>query len=321
MAHRLSRLTPHNLTSTNKRNKVIFIVGPTGVGKTEIAVMLGRKIKAEIVSCDSMQVYKKMNIISQNPVLALRRKIRHHLIGFISPEKEYNVADYQKQAALKIKEIIKRNKVPLFVGGSGLYMSVLLDGVFAEGRKNSAIRKKIYRQAQIYGKERLYRKLMKVDPKAALKIHPHDLRRVIRALEVFETTGSPISELHKKRKGIADDYEIKIFCLNSNRGELYDRINNRVEGMFKKGLIKEVKNLLKLRLSKTASQAIAINEVKGYLSGRYGLEEAKRLLKRNSRHLAKRQLCWFGKDKRIDWIFIKHNESIKDIVKRIEKRI
>lgn len=304
-----------------RKPKIFFLVGPTAVGKTEIAVGLAKKINAEIISCDSMQVYKKMNIISQKPSLSLRKKIKHHLIDIISPGKEYNVADYQKQATLKIKDILKRDKTPLFVGGTGLYMSILLDGIFNAKIKNRKIRDRLYTQAKKYGKEKLYQQLEKIDPQAVLRIHPNDLRRIVRALEVYVNTKIPISELQKKRKGILEDYNVKIFCLNRDRGELYQRIDRRVDSMFNQGLVEEVKSLLRLTLSKTASQVIGIEEIKGYLEGKYDLAEAKRLVKCNSRHYAKRQLSWFRRDKRIDWIFIKDTDSSEDIVKRIWKRL
>jgi len=305
----------------DKKDTLVFIVGPTAVGKTEVAMKLARRLDAEIISCDSMQVYKKMNIITQKPSGIEKRKVRHHLIGVVSPEKEYNVADYQKQAVLKIKDILRRGKVPLFVGGTGFYVSVLLDGIFQEDVKKRKIRARLYREAAEYGRKKLYRRLVKVDPQAAGKIHPHDLRRLVRALEVYENTGVPISELQQRRKGLSNDYRVKIFCLNRNRQELYRRIEQRVEEMFKTGLLKEVKNLLALRLSKTAAQAIGIKEIKGYLDGCYDLEEAKRLIKRNSRRYAKRQLSWFRRDKRIKWIKIKRAEKTSGVQQRLWKEL
>lgn len=314
---RLSLFISQKSSPTNKKNTIIFIVGPTGAGKTEIAIKLAPEINAEIASCDSMQIYKKMNIISQKPSQTLRRKIKHYLIDIISPEEEYNVADYQKQATLKIKDILKSGKVPLFVGGTGLYMNVLLEGLFHEDRKNRKIRNRLYSQVKEYGKEKFYERLIQVDPKAALKIHPNDVRRMIRALEVYEATKIPISELQRERGGIIRDYDVKIFCLNRERNELYKRIEARVDRMFRQGLIKEVKSLLDLKLSKTASQAIGIKEIRGYLEGQYDLGEAKRLIKRNTRQYAKRQLTWFRKDKRINWIGIADNEKSEDIANKI----
>ncbi len=302
-------------------NKVIFLLGPTAVGKTKAALILAGKINAEIISCDSMQIYKGMDIITSKPALKLREKIPHHLIGTIPVDKEYDVSRYRREAVSSIREIIKREKIPLFVGGTALYASIVIDGIFKDKSKNKKIREGLYDEMEKFGSQYLYERLTKVDPEAVLKIHPHDTRRIIRALEVFESTGKPISELKKQRKGLTDDYDIKIFCLNMPRSELYERIDGRVEKMFKMGLISEVRKLLKRRLSKTASCAIGIRELKGYFEGLYDLDEAKRLMKQNTRHFAKRQLTWFRKDKRIKWVEVDDKVRPGEMAKKIFKEI
>jgi tRNA dimethylallyltransferase len=281
--------------------KVIFLVGPTAIGKTDISLVLAEKLKAEIISCDSMQVYKGMDILTSKPGLKMRKKIPHHLIDAVSVDKEYNVSQYRTQALKKISQIHRKGKTPLFVGGSGLYMSVVIDGIFKAKAESPQVRQRLYRQAEKFGSAKLYAKLLDVDPQAAAKIHPNDTRRIIRALEVFMVTGKPISRLQTTRKGLSDKYDIEIFALDMPREELYRRIDARVDKMFELGLEEEVKKLLRQNLSRTARSAIGINEIKGYLDGRYGLEEARRLIKINSRHYAKRQLTWFRKDKRIVW--------------------
>ena len=301
------------------KTQIIFLVGPTAVGKSEVAVCLAEKINAEIISCDSMQIYKGMDIITSKPSLALRKKIPHHLIDAVSPAAEYNVSRYRRAALKKIKEVIERKKTPLFVGGTGLYMSILIDGIFKAKAEDKNIRERLYKEAKQKGNEYLYVKLKKVDPEAAVKIHPNDTKRIVRALEVFQATGKPISYLQKQRIGLAEKYQVRIFCLDIKRDKLYKRINERVEKMFSRGLEREVKELLKKRLSKTATFAIGIKELKGYFDGLYGLEEAKRLMKRNTRQYAKRQLTWFRKDKRINRINIKEEEKPKDIAKKIWK--
>ncbi|TBR15625.1 tRNA (adenosine(37)-N6)-dimethylallyltransferase MiaA [bacterium] len=299
--------------------KIIFIVGPTAVGKTEAACFLAKKINAEIISCDSMQIYKGMDILTAKPSIALRKKIPHYLIDEISPSKEYNVAAYRKKALSKIKSIIKKGKTPIFVGGTGLYVNMLVDGIFDVKTEDEDVRKKLYSLADKKGSAYLYDKLRKNDPQAARKIHPNDTRRIVRALEVLEVTGKPITELQKARKGLSAEFDIDIFCLDMDRSALYRRIDSRVDGMFKSGLIKEVKGLLKKRLSKTASCAIGIKEIKGYLDGSYDLDEAKRLVRRNSRWYAKRQLTWFRKDKRIIWIPVKDKQTPQKTAKEIYK--
>lgn len=297
--------------------RLIFLVGPTAVGKTKIAAALAKKLNAEIISCDSMQIYKGMDIITSKPAVALRKKIAHHLVDLIRPSEEYNVSKYRRDALKKAKEIIRKQKTPLFVGGTGLYMSVFIDGIFKAKAENKHLRNQLYKEAGLKGSRYLHQRLMGIDAEAAAKIHPHDTKRIIRALEVFKTTGRPISKLQKQRKGIAEKYNIKIFCLNMARENLYQRIDERVDKMFKRGLITEVKKLLKLRLSRTASFAIGIRELRGYFDGLYDLEEARRLIKRNTRLYAKRQLTWFRKDNRIEWVKIKKRETAKEAAEKI----
>jgi tRNA dimethylallyltransferase len=304
-------------TKSQVKNQIIFIVGPTAVGKTEVALYLAKKLKAEIISCDSMQIYKSMNIIASKPSLAQLKTVPHHLISTISAEKEYNVSQYRKDALKKIKDILKRKKIPLFVGGTGLYMAILIEGIFELDAQDPTIREKLQKVALKKGSDYLHKELHKVDPEAAEKIHHNDAKRIIRALEVFKLTGKPISALQKLRHGLKDDFDVKVFCLNMKRDKLYNRIDKRVEEMFERGLVNEVKRLLKKNLSKTAACAIGINEIKGYFAGIYGQDVAKYFMKRNSRRYAKRQLTWFRKDNRIKWVNIKEMDKPKEIAIRI----
>lgn len=302
-----------------EKKKIIFLVGPTGVGKTALAVCLAKKINAEIISCDSMQVYRSMDIITSKAALALRKKIKHHLLSIVDPGKEYDVAKYRTDALSVCDKLFKKNKIPLFVGGTGLYYSIIIDGLFPAVPQDKITRLKLNRQLKLKGSIFLHKKLAKVDPEAAEKIHPHDARRIIRALEVYLKTGKRISLLQKSRIGLGQDYEIKIFGLNRPKKPLYEVIDRRVDKMFDLGLIDEVKQLLKHKLSKTASCAIGIRQLEGYFNKKYPLEEARRLMQRDSRHYAKRQLTWFRKDKRIKWINIKNKETPLDVSKRIYK--
>jgi tRNA dimethylallyltransferase len=303
------------------KNKVIFIVGPTAVGKTQIAVYLAKKLNAEIISCDSMQVYRGMDILTSKPDRILRKKIPHFLLDVISPEKEYNVSKYRRDALKINRDIIRRKKLPIFVGGTGLYMSILVDGIFKMKPADKKIRCRLFAQAEKYGSTFLYSKLKKADPEAALKIHPNDTKRIVRALEVFLSTGKPISVLQKTRVGIYDKFDVRIFCLNTPKDVLARRIERRVAKMFRQGLVKEVKSLLKRKLSRTAGFAIGIRELKGHFDGLYDLNEAKRLIIRNTCLYAKRQLTWFRKDKRIRWIEIGEKESLPQAAKLILKEM
>ena len=300
------------------KKKIIFLTGPTAAGKTEVAIKLARKINAEIISCDSMQVYKEMEVISSQPGVRLRKMIPHHLLGIVPPLKEYNVAAYRRDALKKIKQIMHKGKTPLFVGGTGLYMSVLIDGIFRVKAQDDLLRQRLYKEAEDSGSGFLFERLLKVDPAAASKIHPNDIRRIVRALEVFEITGKPISLLQKQRKGITDKYDVRIFCLNMQRDKLYKKIEERLDRMFDRGLVTEVKRLFhRQRLGKTAAAAIGVRELKGYFAGLCDLNEAKRQMVRNTCLYAKRQLTWFRKDKRIQWVQISAGESADAAAKRI----
>ncbi|MFA5345973.1 MAG: tRNA (adenosine(37)-N6)-dimethylallyltransferase MiaA, partial [Candidatus Omnitrophota bacterium] len=295
--------------------------GPTAIGKSEVAVELAKRLHSQVISCDSMQIYKGMDIITSKPGSSLKNRVKHHLIGSVSCDREYNVSRYRREAIGIIKKLIKRGKIPVFCGGTGLYVSILVDGIFKGSRGNLALRKKFYRLADSYGNDYLYRRLKRIDKNAADKIHPNDIKRIIRALEVYVTSGKPISVLQQERKGLSSDYDVRIFCLNMDRDFLYQRIDRRVDKMFKGGLLKEVKKLLSKKLSKTAQGAIGIKELKGYFKGEYSLQEALRLMKRNTRHYAKRQLSWFKKDKRIRWVNVKEDEKPLQIAKRISNFI
>jgi len=306
--------------STGKK-KIIFIAGPTAVGKSEVAASLAKRLNAEIVSCDSMQVYRGMDILSSKPSASLRKKIAHHLLSILPASREYNVSRFVREARSRIKKIIAKGKTPLVAGGTGLYLSILLDGIFRLKTENKRLRMKLEKEGQKRGSLYLYSRLKRCDPRAASRIHPNDARRIIRALEVFLVTGKRISELQKERKGLFQEYDARIFCLNMERAKLYSRINSRVDGMFRKGLVSEVKRLLKEELSKTAKFAIGIREIRGYLEGLYDLDEAKRLIKHNTCLYAKRQLTWFRKDKRIEWIEVGDKESPASVGNRILKRL
>ena len=260
-----------------------------------------------------MQIYKGLDILSSKPTESMRNEVSHHLLDIARPEDEFDAAAYRRLALRKINEIHKRGKIPLFAGGTGLYMSVVIDGIFKDAGKNEALRKKLYAQAKTKGSLFLYNKLKKIDPQAASKIHPHDLRRIIRAMEVYKLTGRPISKLWKTRKGLSDKYEIKRLGLNKQREKLYKGVNLRVDEMFRNGLVDEVKGLLERKPGLTCIQAIGIKEIKGFLGGIYDLEYAKELMKKNTRNYAKRQLTWFRKDRRILWF----DASRKNIIKTL----
>ena len=306
---------------SQEKKKIIFLVGPTGIGKSAAAIILAKRINAEIISCDSIQVYRKMDIITSKATPLERRRIKHHLLDIIDPAQKYNVAKYRRAALAICEKIFLQKKIPLFVGGSGLYYSIIIDGLFPKVAEDRLIRARLNQQLKKKGNKYLYNRLIKVDPVAAKKIHPNDSRRIIRALEVYLKTGKQISQLQKNRTGLSKEYLVKIFGLNLERRVLYDRVNARVDKMFSLGLVGEVRRLLKHKLSKTAVCAIGINELKGYFNGTYSLEQTRLLMQRNSRHYAKRQLVWFKKDKRIQWVNISKKDSSVTIAGKIWKKL
>jgi tRNA dimethylallyltransferase len=299
-----------------KRKKIVFIIGPTASGKSKLALSLAKKICGEIVSCDSMQVYRGLDILSSKPPKSEQKKVRHNMIDIVGPGQNFNVNKFVKISNCLIGEIHKRGNAPIFVGGTGLYLDCLLNGLFQSPEKNAKIRNELYEKAKIHGNEPLYRELKKVDPVAASKIHPHDLRRIVRALEVYTISKRPISDMQKERSGILGDgrFKVYIFGISIPREELYKRINKRVDLMFKNGAVREVEKLTKKRCSKTFKQALGVKEIIALLEGQISYEQAKILLKRNTRRYAKRQITWFKKNTMVHWLKTKHLASIMDSI-------
>jgi len=301
-------------------NDLTFLVGPTAVGKTKISLYLAKLIDAEIISCDSMQIYKAMDIGTQKPTKAQLEKIPHHMIDIISPLQKFSVAEFRKRAIRYLEAIEKNKKKALFVGGTALYMKALVDGLFPSPDSDILLRKRLQSEEHKRGSGFLYKRLLKVDKKTAEMLHPHDTRRIIRALEVYMQTKVPISELKKKTKGLKDLYNVKIFCLNRSRDLLYDNINRRVDKMFRDGLLSECKRLKKKRLSMTAKQALGYKEIFDYLYGDANLKETKELIKKNTRNFAKRQLSWFRNDKRIRWVDC-NKKTAKEVADIVAKEV
>ena len=300
--------------------KIVFLIGPTAIGKTRLAVGLSKKIKGEIVSCDSMQVYRNMRILSRAPSQEGRGGTEHHLLEFVSPEREFSVSEFRKSATEKIERIIERGKIPIVVGGSGLYAKALVDGLFPSPDADANFRKRMQGYIATYGYAALYRKLVDIDPASAARIHPHDSRRVIRALEIYHSTKKTMTELKAETVGLKDKFDIRIFGLRGPRARLYEDINERVEEMFGEGAVEEVERLMKRRLSKTAAAVLGFKEIAAYLKGECSMEEAKSLLMRNTRRFAKRQLAWFRPDKRISWFDVSRM-SEKRIIEAIRKEL
>jgi tRNA dimethylallyltransferase len=291
-----------NRVNNSKKKTIIFISGPTASGKTEVACELALRFDGEIVSCDSMQVYKGMDILTQASSEEITSKVRHYLVREIKPSEEFSASRFSAKSLIYIDRIISKGKIPVFAGGTGLYVKALIDGLFPAPAKDDNLRKELEDKALKQGKESLLEDLKKVDPKAAEKLHVNDTRRIIRALEVYKLTGETITEKKNDTTGIEGSFNCMMFGLDVPRDVLYQRINANVEKMFREGLVEEVKKLLKGTLSSTAQKALGLKEVGYFLSGDMTLEEAKEQLKMNTRRYAKRQLTWFRADKRIRWI-------------------
>lgn len=283
-------------------SKIIFIVGPTASEKTEVSFSLARRLNCEIISCDSMLIYKEPRIITSKPYSYIRKKIKHHFIDIISVKDAYSVFDYYKKATKRIIALFNKGKSVIVCGGSGLYVKALCDGLFDDPPKDENLRKDLARKAKTKGNQSLHKELESVDEKTAAKLSPNDLRRIIRALEVYYLTGVPISEKKAQTRGLYTRYPIKMFAFSYRRDTLYGRINKRTEEMFAEGVIDEVRRLRKIGLSFTAEKIIGIKEISEYLDNKVGKSLAKENMKRNTRRFAKRQLTWFKADKRIEWI-------------------
>jgi len=298
--------------------KLIVIAGPTAVGKSAVALHLAKKINGEIVSADSVQVYRGLDIGSAKPTAEERAQVPHHLLDIVDPEENYTVADFQRDATRAINDIHRRGKLPLLVGGTGLYIRALVRGfAFTEYGINKELRKKLQKIAASEGPEVLHAKLAKVDPQTAKKLHPNDLRRVIRALEVYLQSKTPISQQAENtpRRPV---YDTISFCLTRPRPILYRRIEERVDAMIAAGLVEEVKQILAQGTSPQAKalQSLGYKQIVAFLQKQISLEEAIRLIKRDTRRFAKRQLTWFRKEEMI-WLDLEQYRNLDEISEKI----
>lgn len=301
-----------------KKTPVILIAGPTGTGKTEYSVKLAKKLNTEIISCDSMQIYKHMDIgtakIKENEM----QGIVHHMINIAEPTQNYNVCNYVHDSKIIIDTISEHNKIPLIVGGTGLYANSLLNGInfFESAPTDLQYRKKLNEIASEKGCQYLFELLKKTDEKSSLVIHPNNVKRVIRALEYHHITGKTISEHNEETKKSESPYLCCKIGFTRNRENLYERINKRVDLMIEEGLVDEVKELIKMGCSSenTSMQAIGYKEVVNYLENAITYDEMIDMLKQNSRRYAKRQMTWFKKDSDMHWINLDDAENSNNVL-------
>lgn len=299
--------------------KVIIIVGPTAVGKTNLSIKLAKKLKAEVISGDSMQVYKGMNIGTGKVTEKEMEHVPHHMLDILNPDEPFSVADYQKQVQKKISDLNKQNITPLLVGGSGLYIqAVLYDYVFSDQKRDETLTKQLEARLEAEGNLALYEELQQVDPVQAKHIHPNNKRRLIRALEVYQATGKTLSK-RQAEQNKTSTYDYYIIGLKMDREALYDQINQRVDTMVQNGLVEEVKHLYERGYEHTqAMKAIGYKELIPYIKGETDLNTAVELLKRNSRRYAKRQYTWFKNQMNIHWYDVtnaKYDKIVDSILK------
>jgi len=299
------------------RPAVLFIVGPTASGKTSLAFGLAKRLDGEILSADSMLIYKGMDIGTAKPSPAELKKIPHHGINLVPPSKNFSVFEYREYALKAIRDIVSRGKLPIVAGGTGFYVRALLEGLTPHPGQDPEIRRKLSREAVLRGPEVLYRRLLKIDPKRAKAIGPHNVRRIVRALEIYLVSKRKPSAPVPKSPGLrALGFRPKVIGLNRDRAALYDAIARRVDSMFRKGLVAEVKRLSRKKISSTARQGVGYKEVMEALrrskNGRVP-REVKENIKKATRHFAKRQWTWFKREKGIRWVWWPETASLRTV--------
>lgn len=287
------------------KKPLIVLTGPTAVGKTSLSIALARAVEGEIISADSMQVYKHMDIGSAKIKKEEIEGIPHYLIDVLEPDEEFHVVRFQEMAKEAMKEIYSKGKIPILTGGTGFYIQAVVKDIdFSQDTEKSSVRERLENLAQEKGGEYLHELLAQRDPESAEKIHPNNIKRVIRALEYYELTGEKIS-LHNEREGEkVSPYNTAYFVLSDHRERLYEKIDRRVDQMLDEGLVEEVRRLAQMGYTRdmVSMQGLGYKEILAYLEGEYSLEEAVYVLKRDTRHFAKRQLTWFRREKDVIWV-------------------
>lgn len=297
------------------KTKLIIVVGPTASGKTSLSIELCKKLDGEVVSADSMQIYKSMEIATAKPTLEEMCGVKHHLIDFLDPAQKYSVGQYVLDAQKAIDEIISKNKIPVLCGGTGLYVDSLLNDIdFVENSSDLKLREELNSIANEKGVDYLLSVLAEFDPDSAKRLsEERNTKRVIRAIEFYKTTGTTITEQNKAGENKKPKYDTIIFGLTAkDRQYIYDRVNLRVDLMIKNGLLEEARNVLNSELSETSSKAIGYKQLKPYFEGEASLDECVERLKTETRHYAKRQLTWFRRNESINWINIDEYKTTKD---------
>jgi tRNA dimethylallyltransferase len=305
------------MVSQTKKPKVIVICGPTGIGKTSVGIRLAENAGGEIISADSMQIYRCMDIGTAKPTADEQNRIPHHLIDIVDPDEDFDAVRFAKLARERVMQLHHRGVMPFVVGGTGLYIKALLQGLFHSNPVDPAIRERLNKEAAENGSSGLYDRLQRVDPDTADRLHPNDTYRIIRALETIESSGRSISEHHQDHRFEDEPFNTLKIGLQMDRQALYDRIDQRVDLMIEAGLVDEVKKLLELGYSADlkSMQSIGYRHIVDFIEGRLSRDECVRTLKRDTRRFAKRQFTWFGADQQIKWY---EPDQLIEIVKLVE---
>lgn len=302
------------------REKLFILMGPTAVGKTSVSIELAKKLNGEIISADSMQIYKYMDIGTAKITKEEMQGIPHYLVDVIDPDESFSVSNYKDLATSYITSINQNGKLPIVVGGTGLYINSLVYKLnFASIPPNEDIRTKLTSLINEFGNEHIHNLLKEIDVESGERIKINDTKRIIRALEIYEVTGKTMTEYNKDFRATNEDYDLTMVCLNMNRDKLYGRINQRVEIMIEQGLIDEVKSILNMGYDKNlvSLQGIGYKEIIMYLDNKCTLDEAIEKIKQGSRNYAKRQLTWFRRDNRIRWVDVDNYKNVEDLCKEI----
>lgn len=302
------------------KKNIVIVAGPTASGKTACGIEIAKRLNGEIISADSMQIYKHMDIGSAKPTLEEMDGIPHHMIDVVSPDEEFSVALFRELSEKLIDDITSRGKLPIIVGGTGLYInSITYPLDFTDVAYDLEYREHLEKLAIEKGNQYIHEMLKDIDYESYERIHPNNTKRVIRALEVYKNTGKPISLYQKESQKRDIDYNVAYIGLTMDRAKLYDRINKRVDKMFDMNLVGEVKNLLEMGYNKNMNsmQGIGYKEVIDYINGLYTLTEVKDIIKQSSRRYAKRQLTWFRRESRIHWVNIDTFDSFEAVIQNI----
>lgn len=302
---------------------LVVLVGPTAVGKSDIGLRLARALETDLLTADSRQVYRGMDIATDKPTVAQRQGVPHRLIDLVNPDESFNAGQYRRLALQEIERLYGERRLPLIVGGTGLYVRTLIHGLCDAPRADQAFRASLLHKAQ--GRERsfLHAELAQVDPELAARLHPHDEVKIVRALEVFHLSGRRLSDVQQEHRFAEQPFSVLMIGLNRERTQLYRRIDDRVETMFARGVVEETAQLLAKGYDREtgAMKGLGYQQIAGYLSGDYDRAEALRLLKRDTRHFAKRQLTWFRKEPGLQWWMLTEQDTAEEVAGRLVETV